>query len=122
MRIGGNCAALIQVLATVRQNSIGEDEPEWENAYSFKGWLDLVSGDSSSVNFDAKIQESTHIFLCDYFPLQYSVEEKPDAVNEITPENSRMVIEGNIYEVTVYDDPMNLHDHLEIYLKYIGVC
>ncbi|NBJ93207.1 head-tail adaptor protein [Parablautia muri] len=122
MKIGGNCSAIIQVQDTIQQNSIGEDVPEWKNVQSFKGWLDLSAGDSNSANFNAKVQESTHIFLCDYFPLQYSEEEKPDKVNKITPENSRMIVEGSIYEVTIYDDPMNRHEHLEIYLKYVGGC
>lgn len=119
--IGGNSSATIQV-QTTRQNDIGEDVQDWKNVHSFKGWLDLSTGDSNSVNFNAKIQESTHIFLCDYFPLQYSVEDKPDEVNKITAENSRMVVDGDIYEVTIYDDPMNKHEHLEIYLKYVGGC
>lgn len=119
MKIGGNCSAIIQV-QTATQNDIGEDVPIWEDVHSFKGWLDLSAGDSNSVNFSAKIQESTHIFLCDYFPLQYSVGDKPDEINKITAENSRMMVDGDIYEVTVYDDPMNRHEHLEIYLKYVG--
>lgn len=118
-RIGGNSSAIIQVQSTT-QNDIGEDVLGWKNVYSFKGWLDLSTGDSNSVNFNAKIQESTHIFLCDCFPLQYSEEDKPDEVNKITAENSRMVVDGNIYEVMLYDDPMGMHEHLEIYLRYVG--
>ena len=43
------------------------------------------------------IQESTHVFLCDYFELIYKVEGKPDM--KITPENSRMIVDGEVYEV-----------------------
>lgn len=119
MRIGGNCWAVIQVQST-RQNNIGEDIPCWEDVLTpFNGWLDLITGDSGSINFNAKIQESTHVFLCDYFPLRYREGDEPDEV-EITAENSRMLIDGRIYEVTIYDDPMNRHEHLEIFLKYIG--
>lgn len=119
MKISGDCSATIQIQTTT-QNAIGEDVPKWENVHSFKGWLDLSTGDSNSVNFNAKIQESTHVFLCDYFPLQYSTGNEPDETSEITAENSRMVVDGKIYEVTIYDDPMNRHEHLEIYLKYVG--
>lgn len=119
MKIGGNCSAVIQI-QTTKQNDIGEDVQSWTDVHSLVGFLDLSTGDSGSVNFNAKIQESTHIFLCDYFPLQYSTEDKPDEVNKITAENSRMIVDGEIYEVAIYDDPMNRHEHLEIYLKYVG--
>ena len=38
----------------------------------------------------------------------------------LTAENSRIVIDREIYEVKMYDDPMRLHEHMEIYLKYVG--
>jgi hypothetical protein len=119
VKIGGNSSATIQVQTTA-QNGIGEDVQAWTDALSCKGWLDLSTGDSNSINFNAKIQESTHIFLCDYFPLQFSMEDEPDKIIKITAENSRMVVDGSIYEVMVYDDPMNKHQHLEIYLRYVG--
>lgn len=119
MKIGGNCLAVIQVQTTA-QNVVGEDVPSWKDVLTpFRGWLDLVTGDSGSTNFNAKIQESTHIFLCDYFPLLCSG-DKPDEAVKITAENSRMIIDSQIYEVMIYDDPMNRHEHLEIYLKYVG--
>lgn len=117
-KIGGNKSAIIQI-KVVTQDEFGIDNETWVNAVSpFKGWLDLSSGDSPSVNYNAKIQESTHVFICDYFPLLYQVEGQPD--EKITSENSRMVIGDDIYEVTLYDDPMELHQQLEIYLKFIG--
>ena len=30
------------------------------------------------------------------------------------------VIDGNIYDILLIDDPMRMHKHLEIYLKYVG--
>ncbi|EOS75669.1 MAG: hypothetical protein OSJ60_01970 [Lachnospiraceae bacterium] len=118
MGIGGNKSAVIQT-AKVSKNKIGEPEKSYVDAVtSLKGWLDLLDGDSKHTTFNAKIQESTHIFLCDYVELQYKVEGKPD--EKITPENSRMIIDGEIYEVKMYDDPMGMHEHLEIYLKYTG--
>lgn len=120
MKIGGNSLAIIQVQST-NQNDISEDVQEWKDVTApFKGWLDLSAGDSNSINFNAKVQESTHVFLCDYFPLQYKEGDEPDEVLKITAENSRMLINGEIYEVTIYDDPMNKHEHLEIFLKYTG--
>lgn len=116
--IGGNKSAVIQIMK-VGKNRIGEAEKEYVDALSpFMGWLDLSGGDSKHVNYNAKIQESTHIFICDYFELKHKVEGKPDV--KITPENSRMIVDGEIYEVMLYDDPMGMREQFEIYLKYTG--
>lgn len=117
MNIGGNKEAVIQV-KDITNNEIGEDVPAWVNALPVTGWLDLLTGDSGSEKYNAKMQESTHIFLCNYFPLVYSADEKEEI--KITPENSRIIVEGEIYEVTLYDDPMGLHEQLEIFLKFTG--
>lgn len=118
MKIGGNIKAIIQISETA-QNDIGEDVDDWKDATEpFLGWLDLSSGDSPSVNWNAKIQESTHIFVCDYFPLIYKQDEGEDI--KLTPENSRMIVDGVPYEVMVYDNPMQMNHQLEIYLKYVG--
>ena len=39
---------------------------------------------------------------------------------DATSENARMLIDGQVYQIQVIDDPMNMHQHLEIYLKYVG--
>lgn len=117
-KIGGNINAVIQMKKT-NENKIGEPEKKYVDVLSpFTGWLDMSGGDSKHVSYNAKIQESTHIFICDYFELKHKVEGEPDI--KITPENSRMVVDGDIYEVMLYDDPMGMHEHLEIYLKYTG--
>lgn len=105
--IGGNIEAILQVKST-EKNEIGEAEKTWVDAHSLTGWLDLQSGDSTT-NFNAKTQESTHIFLCDYEPLE-----------GINTDNARMVINSEVYEIQLIDNPMNMNQHLEIYLKYIG--
>lgn len=107
--IGGKTEALLQV-RQVMQNAIGEQVPEWETVQRLTGWLDLSGGDSRYTVYDAKIQESTHMFLADYTELEW----------EITAENSRILIGDNIYDVMLIDDPMEMHRQLEIYLKYTG--
>ncbi len=62
MSIGGNIYALLQVKDKGAKNSIGAYEIEWVDCTSLKGWLDLSTGDSKHNVFNAKIQESTHIF------------------------------------------------------------
>ena len=107
--IGGNITAVIQT-STVSQNSIGEQVKSWADKQSLKGWLDLQSGDSKYSSFNAKIQESTHIFISDYVPL----------ADGIRAENSRMIINGKRYDILLIDDPMEMHKQLEFYLKFTG--
>ena len=107
--IGGNITAVIQTY-TVTKNEIGEQEKEWVTAQTLKGWLDLQSGDSKYSTFNAKLQESTHIFIADYVPL----------VEGIQAENSRMTINGKRYDILLIDNPMEMNQQLEIYLKFTG--
>lgn len=107
--IGGNIQAVLQT-RTAHTNAIGEQVKTWLDAVYLKGFLDLSGGSAQYQTFNAKIQESTHLFICDYVPL-------PDFV---TSENSRMMINNKVYAVTLIDNPMELNKHLEIYLKYTG--
>lgn len=109
--IGGNIVATIQTCET-SENAINEQVQTWTDAATLRGWLDLASGDSGYSAFHAKVQQSTHVFICDYTPL-------PDGV---TAENARMVISGKRYDVMLIDNPMGMESgsQLEIYLKYTG--
>ena len=107
--IGGNIEGLIQI-RTTSKNLIGEDVQEWTDLGSCLGWLDYASGESGVEQFRGKMQETTHYFLCDYSRWNRSA----------TAENCRMVISGDVYNVLLIDDPMGMHQHLEVYLKYVG--
>lgn len=107
--IGGNITAKIQT-ATITTNDIGESVQTWADAQTLTGWLDLSSGDSKYQNFNAKIQESTHVFICDYVAL----------ASGISAETSRMVINSKTYDILLIDDPMEMHQQLEIFLKFTG--
>ena len=109
--IGGNIKAVIQVY-TATKNEIGENVQTWADAQTIKGWLDLQAGDSKYTTFNAKMQESTHIFIADYVVLD----------SRITAENSRMVINGKRYDVLLIDNPMEMGSgsQLEFYLKFTG--
>lgn len=109
--IGGNIKAVIQTY-TVTKNEIGEQVKSWADKQTLKGWLDLQGGDSKYTTFNAKIQESTHIFIADYVPLADGVQA----------ENSRMTIDGKRYDILLIDNPMEMGggSQLEIYLKYTG--
>ncbi|EOZ2853477.1 head-tail adaptor protein [Listeria monocytogenes] len=107
--IGGNITGEIQI-STYTTNEIGERIPKWETIQSIKGWLDYLSGEASRVNYSAKIQESTHVFVSDYVQLDSRIET----------ESSRMVVKGKTYDITLIDNPMELDKQLEIYLKFTG--
>ena len=109
--IGGNTTGIIET-RTAQKNAIGEQTLTWTEAVRLRGWLDLSSGDSRYTAYNSKIQESTHVFICDYTPL-------PD---DVTAENARMVIGGKRYDILLIDNPMELcsRSQLEIYLKYTG--
>lgn len=89
------------------KNSIGEDIPTYTDSQSLVGFLDLLAGDTQRT-YNSKLQETTHVFICDFVPI------------DDVPENSRFIINNEIYEITLIDNPMNLNQHLEIFLKYLG--
>ncbi len=107
--IGGNKTAELQVKSGNTKNEIGEVVPQWATIQSLIGWLDLMNGDSKYTNYNAKMQESTHVFVAEYVPLP-----------EVRAENSRVIVDGRIYDVMLIDDPMEMHEQLEIYLKFTG--
>ncbi len=109
MKIGGNVTAEIQTFTTIT-NEIGEAERVWSTVQSLIGFLDLRGGDSDYKTYDTKIEDSTHLFICDYVSLS----------DGITAESCRMKIKGKIYDVLMIDNPMELNRHYEFYLKYTG--
>ena len=108
--IGGNTEAIFLVNSGTGYNKIGEAVSDYKEKQRIKGWLDLSGGDSKHSTYNAKIQESTHVFVADYVVLD----------SDITAESSRCSINGLEYDVMLIDDPMNMHKQLEIYLKFTG--
>lgn len=107
--IGGNITATIQTMTT-EKNEIGEGVQTWKDTLSFSGWLGLQSGDSKRTNFNTKLEESTHVFLCDYIPGIYALADQ----------DTRMVIKGWMYDVLLIDNPDEMDEQLEIYLRKVG--
>ena len=110
--MGGNINAIVQIVTGKEKNAIGETVKTWADVQTLHGWLDLFSGRSSYAVYNAKIQESTHLFICDYVPLD----------NRISAETARMMINGKVYDITMIDNPMEMQkgSHLEFFLKYTG--
>lgn len=106
--IGGNVDAIIQV-ETSSKNAFGEKETTYKDLTTVKGFLDYTGGDGSyKNNFKGELEETTHIFICDY----------ENVASKATPTQSRMIIDDKIYDILYIDNPMNLNEHLEIMLKY----
>lgn len=112
--IGGNTEAVIQISA-VTKNEYGNDVNSWSDAFDKPkiGFLDMTGEGTDSRNLMHRVEDADYVYICDYF------EPLVDGV-KLTTENSRIIIDGEIYEVKLYDDPMRLHEHMEIYLKYLG--
>lgn len=115
--IGGNITGIIQKKTTVKdeagnivKNEIGEAVQEYAEAFSQVGWLGLQSGDSKYTKFSAKIEESTHVFLCDYHSGIYALADQ----------DTRMIIKGKMYDVLLIDNPDEMDEQLEIYLRKVG--
>ena len=108
--IGGNIIAELQIRTAEGKNSIGEGVTTWQTVNSIRGFFDYTSGDSKYTNYDAKMQDSTHVFVADYTVLD----------SRARAENSRLLVNSKAYDVMLIDDPMELHKQLEIYLKYTG--
>lgn len=117
--IGGNKTVLLQIKAGTTKNKIGERVPDWKDLCELVGFLDLSGGDSKYTSYNAKMQESSHIFVGDYQPIPDTFEVDGESI-KVKAENVRMVADSERYDVMLIDDPMGLHKQLEIYLKYTG--
>ena len=109
--IGGNAQAVLQA-RTVTRNALGEQVAVYKDVQTLWGWLDLAGGTSTYTDYAAKVQESTHVFVADYVPLD----------DRITAETAVAMIGGERYDIMLIDNPMGMGSgsQLEIYLKYTG--
>lgn len=108
-KVKGNTLCVIQTV-TSEKNRIGEAVNTWADAFSLYGVLGLQSGDSKYTNHNAKIEESTHIFISDF----------DKDVFALADENTRCIINGKMYDVLLIDNPDLLDMQLEIYLRFVG--
>ena len=108
--IGGNIKATIQTKASNGRNAMGEAEVTGSDAFSHSGWLGLQSGDSKRTPYLAKLEESTHVFLCDYH----------EGIYALADQDTRLVCKGNMYDVLLIDNPDEMDEQLEIYLRRVG--
>ena len=105
-KVKGNKTAVIEV-KTVTKNDIGEGVETWTESATITGWLDLSSGSADYTTYNAKIQESTHVFIT-------------DTIFDLEECECRLICDDKTYEITLFDNPMELNYHTEIFLKYTG--
>lgn len=110
--IGGNITGKVLKKESGGKNAIGEPEITWSVAFSQIGWLGLQTGEYKRTNFSAKIEESSHVFLCDYHAGIYALAD----------EDTRMSIKGKMYDVLLIDNPDEMNEQLEIYLRRVGAA
>lgn len=111
--IGGNVIATVQVKTGTGKNAIGEEVQEWSDVVSLLGFLDNQTTDIDIQEYNALIQESTDIFICDY--------KRLNGIH-FNAENARIIIDGLEYHILLIDDVSGLHEQVEIYLKFIGIA
>lgn len=110
--IGGNVIATVQVKTGTGKNAIGETVQEWKDLGNLLGFLDNQTSDINLQEYNALIQETTDIFICDYKRL---------SAMHFNAENARFIIDGLEYNILLIDDVEGRHEHLEVYLKFIGL-
>lgn len=134
--IGGNTSLEIQIIdKDVEYDENGKQKQKYKSIAVLLGYLDLVSGDSK-YDYRAKIEGSTHVFICDYTVLgKIDIEKARAVISDITTcKEMKTAIcadvknltcedfatKNEIYDIKYIDDPMGLHEQLEIYLKFVG--
>ena len=106
--IGGNVDLILKSKKQTK-NSIGENVPmSWVDYKTIHGFLDFMTEATGRTNYNSKIVDSDHVFICDYVEINKPLTELKAYCND------------KEFDITYIDDPMNLHKHLEIFLKYIG--
>lgn len=115
MMIGGNITATIQIKSPNGKNAIGEHTESWNTVGTVLGWLDYQSGQNAVQQYNTKIQDTTHFFMCDHFRWVTATQDA-----KVTSENSRLILNGETYNVLMIDNPMNLNQHIEVFLQYVG--
>lgn len=97
---------LLKYDKTGKRNSLGQIVHDFKEADDFEGWFDFLSGEENN-NQNAITAESTHVIITFDTSLEIAISD-------------RIRFKEKDYEVTYVDNPMELDDHLEIFLKAVG--
>ena len=108
--IGGNIYGVIQTKSCDGKHAIGDAENVWTDKFTLLGWLSLQSGENKRTSFNAKLEESSHVFVSDFNAEVYALAES----------DMRMILKGSMYDVLLIDNPDEMDEQLEIYLRKVG--
>lgn len=108
--IGGNAKAVVLRATKAKDASGLAVTGGAERLMELSGWLDYQSGQPSRQAYQAKVQDATHLWICDY---------REDFAS-MPVGGLSLSIGGLSYEVLLIDDPMGMHEHLETHLRRVG--
>ena len=111
-KIGGNIDCVLKI-ESITTSAIGEKVKGWVDLITLHGFLDLQNQGKDFATYNKAMEDSTHVFVCDY--VNIVKDGKKAKATEL-----RATIDGEDYDVTYIDDPMNLHYQLEIFLKRVA--
>jgi len=105
--IKGNIQGTFRRKQDVR-NARGENDAIWVNVATVIGILDFNNQPQTErIKYSAKMEESTHIWFCDYFPMDIPVHEL------------RFYCRGHEYDVLILDEVQFQGQHYEVWLKLV---
>lgn len=107
--VGGNLVAKVMRSETEKNVKGVYVSGEPTQIMEICGWLDYQSGEVGHLAYQSAMQDSTHVFLSDYMA-DYA---------ELSEVGLSLEIGSKSYEVKLIDDPMNLHEHIETYLRLV---
>ncbi|MEG0628769.1 MAG: head-tail adaptor protein [Enterococcus sp.] len=99
----------IQEIVGQKPDGIGGLIDDWGVFITVDGYLDLLAGTDENMLENASVEDSTHILVV------------PDYTEGITDDMRVVDSSKRWYEVTHSDDPVGVHHHNELYLKFGGV-
>lgn len=118
-KIGGNIDLILKRKDGFITNDIGEQIPSYIDYKTFQGFLDMANANTSHSTYNAKIEESTHYFICDYEELPSFIDNE-GKTRKATINELRAYCNSKEFDVLWIDNPMELNYQYEIYLEYKG--
>ena len=119
-KIGGNIELVLKCKNGFETNEIGEKIPSYIDYITLKGFLDMSNTNTSHSTYNAKIQDSTHYFICDYVELPCIKDEKGNLRKPVA-NDLKATCNGKEFDVLWVDNPMDGCAFVyEIYLEYKG--
>lgn len=113
MYIGGNKRAKLLVKQRGTKTKYGTRKNEFEEVKTILGFLDKRTTYDKHNVMHTEIEQGNHFFLCAY-------EELGESYKQYNEYDCGLVIDGDFYTITHFDNVMELNEHFEIYLRKVG--